>query len=158
MKARVQSILQVGLIQEPANETNGGKNGQRQVKPADISTELAKNEATKPSPDNSNEEQEVEETLKLSGLPVPDALRINRGTTDEDISRAAGISPSKSAQDVLVIDAKPLKRRVIREGDKKRASHTTTISSGPEAQLASKWLNSAQVRQLEKDTGMCRML
>lgn len=155
MKTQFRSILQVGIIQDLANETNRGKNRQNKVKPADVSTEPAKNQATKPPPDDNNDEREVEETLKLPDSPNLGALGVNRDMADEDILE---IGPSKSAQHVIVSDSKPFKRRVIREGNKERANNTTTIGFGPEAQLASKWLNSAQVKQLEEDTGMCRIL
>ena len=158
MKVQVRSILQVGLIGKLANKTNGGKNGQKKVEPVDLSTGHAENQATKSSPDNSKDEREVEETLGLSDPLNLGALGITRDTADEDILRVMGIDPSKSTQDVIVSDTKPVKRRVIQGDDKKRANSATAIGFGPEAQLASRWLTSAQVRQLEKDTGMCSVL
>jgi len=96
--------------------------------------------------------------LNVSDLPVLDALGITRDTADEDILRAVVIGPSQPAHDVIVSGAKPAKRQATQLGSKKRASSVTTIAFEPEAQLASKWLSSAQVKQIEKDTGTCRML
>lgn len=145
-------------MEELANETNGGKNGQKKVEPVDLSTGGAENQATKPSPDNIQDEREVEETLELSDPLNLGALGITRDTTDEEILPVVGIGPSKSTQDVIVSDAEPVKHRVIQGDDKKRANSATAIGFEPEAQLASRWLTSAQVRQLEKDTGMCYVL
>ena len=146
-------------IQEQVNETNEGKKRRKRVNAVDLSAESAK--ATKASPNNpsdQDDEQEVEESLKFSGPPDLDALRTTGDTADEDVLRTVGPGPSKSAQGVMVSDAKPSKRRVARAGSKRGASNATATGLGPEALLASKWLSSAQVKQLEKDTGACRML
>jgi len=153
--------LQVRPIQEPANGTNKGKNRRKKVKPVGPSAESAKNGATKPSPDDrhdQDDEREVEDVLKLSGSPDLDVLGTTRDPTDEDTLRVAEVGPSKSARGVIISSAGPARRRTTRGDGKRRASRATSVGFGPEAQLASKWLSSAQVRQLEKDTGMCRML
>jgi hypothetical protein len=95
--------------------------------------------------------------LNVSDPPDFDAFGITRDTGDEDILRAVVIGPSQPARDIIGGDTKPVKRRAIQHGGKKDTSTATAIAFGPEAQLASKWLNSAQVKQLEKDTGTCRM-
>jgi hypothetical protein len=144
-------------MQEPANKTEKDKNRRKKVKPVNVSTDSAKNEVTNPSPnghDDQGDEQEVEESLKFPGPPDLDALGIATDTTDEDTLQAVGVRLSKSSvRDVIVGGTKPASRQVTREGGKMRASKAAAVRPGPETQLASKWLNSAQVKQLEKDTG-----
>jgi hypothetical protein len=146
--------LQIGPIQKPASETTKDRNRRKKTRPV---AESASNEAIKPSPNDQEDEWEVEESLKVTGPSELDALGITRDTADEDILRAVVIGPSQPVRGGIVSGAKPAKRQASRMGGKKRANNATAIAFGPEAQLVSKWLSSAQVKQLEKDTGTCQM-
>ena len=125
------------------------------VKPV---AESAKNEATNPSPTDQEDEWEVEESLNTIDPPEPDTLIITPVTDDEDILRAVATAPSQPAYGGIVKGTKPAKRRAARVGGNKDTSNATAIAIGAEAQLASRWLSSAELRQLEKDTGMCWVL
>lgn len=96
--------------------------------------------------------------MKVAGPSELDALGITRDPADEDTSRAVVIGPSQPARGQIVSGANPTKRQATRVGGKMPGSNATTIAFEPEAQLASRWLSSAEVKQLEKDTGTCRML
>ena len=95
--------------------------------------------------------------MNVTSPPERDTLGITRDTADEDTLRAVVIGPSRSARGI-VSGTRPAKRRAARVGSKQDTSNTTAISSGPEAQLASRWLSSAEIKQLEEDTGTCRVL
>ena len=90
--------------------------------------------------------------------PEPDTLIITPYTDDEDTLPAVVIGPSQPAYGGIVNGTRPAKRRAARVGGNKGTSNAATIALGPEAQLASKWLSSAEVKQLEEDTGTCRVL
>ncbi len=96
--------------------------------------------------------------MNVTGPPELDTLGIRPDTADEDTLRAVAIGPSQPARGGIVSGTKPAKRRAARLGDIKGTSNATAFAFGPEAQLASRWLSSAEVRQLEKDTGTCRIL
>lgn len=96
--------------------------------------------------------------MKDTGPPGHDTLGITRDTADEDILRAVVVGPSQPARSRIVSGMQPAKRRATRVGGKKRASNPTATTSRPEARLASRWLSSAEVKQLERDTGTCRIL
>lgn len=96
--------------------------------------------------------------MKVAGPSELDALGITRGPADEDILRTVVIGPSQPARGQIVSGTNLTKRQATRVGDKMPGSNATAIALGPEARLSSRWLSSAEVKQLEKDTGTCRML
>lgn len=96
--------------------------------------------------------------MKDSDLPGDNTLGITRDTADEDILRTVVIGPSQPKRGTIVSSMRPARHRATRVDGKRRASNATAITSGPEAQLASRWLSSAEVKKLEKDKGPCRIL